>query len=84
MGVVAGKAAIRDSERVAWSTGNRAERYREQAGRFEQMAKMEARPRARERLLELAGQYLALADHVADQKTRTAPGPSPTRRGRND
>ncbi len=71
MGVV---GEINDSERVAWSMGNRAERYREQAGRLQHLADMEAQPHARERLLELAGQYRELADHVASRQTRTLPG----------
>jgi hypothetical protein len=52
------------SWQAARSTGDRAARYREQAGRFEQMAKLEAQPRARARLLELAGEYQFLADRA--------------------
>ena len=53
------------SWQAARSTGDRAARYREQAGRFDQMAKMEAQPRARVQLLELAGEYQFLADRLA-------------------
>ena len=53
---------INDNERAAWSKGDRAERYREHAGRLQQLA--------RERLLELADQYRELADHIASRKTR--------------
>jgi len=47
------------------------------------MAEMEVQQRTRERLLELAGQYLELADRVDSQKTRTPTRPSPTARGQN-
>lgn len=72
MSVVAGE--INDIERAVWSKGDRAERYREQAGRLQRLADMERQPRDRERLLDLAGQYRELADHVAGRKMRTPPG----------
>jgi hypothetical protein len=56
--------------RLARSERDRANRYREQVERFREIAKMEAQPRARARLLELAGQYERLADNLACQKTR--------------
>jgi len=63
-----------------WSQGDRAGYYREQAGRFQELADMEAQPRARERLLQVAQQYVALAGHVARQKTlETTPGSRSTR-----
>ncbi len=83
MSVVPGESRLSDSQRAAWSKGDRAERYREQASRFQQMAKMEAEPRARERLLGLANQYLELANRVEGQNTRTPAEPSPTTRDRN-
>ena len=83
MGVVPEEAAVGGGERAAWSTEDRAERYREQADRFQKMAEMEAEPRARERLLELAGQYFALAYRVTTQKARTAAGLLPAIRRRN-
>lgn len=48
--------------RAAWLEGNRAVRYREQAERFELLAKMEVQPQARARLLEIAGEYQQLAE----------------------
>ena len=53
-----------DSERVAWSNGDRAQRYREHANRLQQLAATETQSLLRERLLELARQYLELADRV--------------------
>ena len=44
------------------SGADRATRYREQAERLQLLAKMEAQPRARARLLELADEYQQLAD----------------------
>ena len=76
-GVVSGESRV-NSARVRWSTGDRATRYREQAGRFEALAKMEDRPDARERLLELAEQYGELAGLVMRRnrrdRGRTPPG----------
>lgn len=40
----------------------RAARYHEQAEHFQRLATMETQPRARARLLEIAGQYQELAD----------------------
>jgi hypothetical protein len=56
---------ISDGERAAWANGDRAERYREHASRLQQLAGMETHHGVRERLLEVAGQYLELADRVA-------------------
>ena len=53
------------SEMHSWavrSEAGRATRYREQAERLQFLAKMEAQPRARARLLELADEYTQLAD----------------------
>jgi hypothetical protein len=61
---------ISESERAAWSSGDRAERYREHARRLQQLAGVETQCRLRERLLELAGQYLELADRVAESAAR--------------
>ena len=44
------------------AVSDRAVHYREQAEKFHQLAKMEAQPRARARLLELADDYRQLAD----------------------
>jgi hypothetical protein len=57
--------------RVARLECDRAARYHERAERFREIAKMETRPRARARLLELAGQYEQLVDDLA--------GPGPRR-----
>jgi hypothetical protein len=46
---------------MSGEVSNRAARYREQAERFQQLAKMEEQPRTRARLLELADQYQRLA-----------------------
>ena len=40
----------------------RAARYHEQAEQFQRLATMETQPRARARLLEIAGQYQELSD----------------------
>ena len=53
--------------RLARSERNRAARYREQAEHFRQIATMEAQPRARAQLLELAGEYQLLADRLTGQ-----------------
>jgi hypothetical protein len=49
---------------------DRAARYHERAEHFREIAKMETQPRARARLLELAGEYEQLVDDLAGQKTR--------------
>ena len=59
--------------RLARSEHDRAARYREQAERFREIAKMETQPRVRARLLELAEQYERLVDDLA--------GPAPRRPG---
>ena len=57
---------IADTDRwAARSEPDRAAHYREQADRFQLLAKMEIRPRARARLLELAGDYQLLSDRLA-------------------
>jgi hypothetical protein len=56
--------------RLARSERDRIARYREQVERFREIAKMEMQPRARARLLELAGEYEQLVDDLAGQKTR--------------
>ena len=83
MGLVPKDSTLSASQRKAWTKGDRSERYREQAGRFQEMAEMEVQQRTRERLLELAGQYLELADRVDSQKTGTPTRPSVAARGRN-
>jgi len=62
-------SSLSSSQRVDWSKGDRATYYREQAGRFQQLADMEAQPHSRERLLEMAEQYTDLADRVARSNT---------------
>jgi hypothetical protein len=64
---VPGESNRSSSARLSWATGERAARYREQAHRFEALAEMEDRPRARERLLQLAEQYGELAGRVTRQ-----------------
>jgi hypothetical protein len=82
--VPGGPTLIDSGQRAAWSKQDRAAYYRRQAHRFQQMAGMEAQPRARGRLLELASQYLELAERAASQKTRLPESLSPATRGRND
>jgi hypothetical protein len=55
---------------LARSERDRIARYREQVERFREIAKMETRPHARARLLELAEQYERLVDDLVGQKTR--------------
>jgi hypothetical protein len=55
---------------LARSERDRIARYREQVERFREIAKMETRPLARARLLELAEQYERLVDDLVGQKTR--------------
>jgi hypothetical protein len=49
---------------------DRAARYHERAERFREIAKMEMQPRARARLLGLAGEYEQLADALAGPEPR--------------
>ena len=49
---------------------DRAARYHERAECFREIAKMETQPRARARLLELAGEYEQLADALAGPEPR--------------
>jgi hypothetical protein len=56
--------------RLARSERDRVVRYREQVERFREIAMMEAQPRVRARLLELAEEYEQLIDNLAGQKTR--------------
>ena len=49
---------------------DRAARYYERAERFREIAKMEMQPRARARLLGLAGEYEQLADALAGPEPR--------------
>jgi hypothetical protein len=80
---VLGDSSPTKGERIVWSRGRRAERYREQAGRFKQLADEEVQPRARERLLDLASQYLELAHEVSGRNTQEASGRLPATRDRN-
>jgi hypothetical protein len=54
------------------SNRDRARRYRDQAGRFLELAEMENRPQARDRLLRLAIEYGELAGHVSRHKVQDA------------
>jgi hypothetical protein len=56
--------------RLARSERDRAARYHERAERFREIAKMEMQPRARARLLGLAGEYEQLADALAGPEPR--------------
>jgi hypothetical protein len=56
--------------RLAQSERDRAARYREQVERFREIANMETQPRARARLLGLAGEYEQLADALAGPEPR--------------
>ena len=53
--------AASDIEKPA-AQSKRAVHYGEQAEKFRELANMEQQPRARARLLEMAGQYQQLAD----------------------
>lgn len=65
---MSGESHRNSSARISWFSVDRAERYREQADRFEALAEMEDQPQARERLLELAEQYGELAGRATRQK----------------
>jgi hypothetical protein len=49
---------------AAWPERERALRYREQAARFDEMAGTESRDTMRDRLVDLARQYRALAESL--------------------
>jgi hypothetical protein len=53
---------------------DRAARYHERAERFREIAKMEMQPRARARLLGLAGEYEQLADALAGTRPQRPGG----------
>lgn len=57
----------------AWPERERALRYREQAGRFDQMAGTESLGITRDRLLDLARQYRGLAESL---EAKLRPGES--------